>query len=361
MERKESNSGMLDMMIQPAFTVRDGMIDAINDAAKAYFLEPGTEISKLLTTGQTEYRDLSEGCLYLTLSVAGVPCGASVRRMEDFDLFTIEQESDQSELQAMALAAQELRMPLSNVMTVADQLFPVTDAGEDPDVQAQTAKINRGLYQMLRIISNMSDAYRYSQQTEPKMAVVNITGLVDEIFEQSAELLRHGGTELHFENLNQPIFGLADQEKLERAVHNIISNAVKFSQKGGRVDAKLSRRNNMLYLTVQDSGSGISGEMRGNVHTRFRRQPGLEDSRFGIGLGMVLIRGAAAAHGGTVLIDHPDGCGTRITMSLAIRQNTDNMVRASVMHVDYAGERDHALIELADVLPMSAYESQKIN
>ncbi len=361
MERKESNIGMLDLIVQPAFAVRNGVIATVNDAAKAYCLEPGTPISQLLTTGQTEYRELSEGCLYLTLGIAGVPCGASVRKMEDADIFTLEQEADQSELQAMALAAQELRAPLSNVMTVADQLFPVTEEGEDPDVKAQTAKINRGLFQMLRIISNMSDAYRYCQQTEPKMAVVNITGLLDEIFEQSAELLRHGGTQLCFENLKQPVLGLVDREKLERAVHNIISNAVKFSQKGGRVDAMLSHRNHMLYLTVQDSGNGISGEMRGNVHTRFRRQPGLEDSRFGIGLGMVLIRAAAAAHGGTVLIDHPDGCGTRITMSLAIRQNTDNMVRASMMHVDYAGERNHSLIELADVLPISAYESKKIN
>lgn len=361
MERKESNAGMLDFIIQPAFTVRDGVIDTVNDAAKAYFIEPGTQISELLTTGQAEYRELSEGCLYLTLSLSGVACGASVRRMDDFDLFTLEQESDQAELQAMALAAQELRAPLSNVMAVADQLFPVTDDGNDPDVKVQTAKINRGLYQMLRIVSNMSDAYRYSQQTEPKMAVVDITALMDEIFEQSAYLLRYGGTELCFENLNQRIFGLADREKLERAVHNIISNAVKFSQKGGCVHARLSKRNNMLYLTVQDSGSGISGEMRANVHTRFRRQPGLEDSRFGIGLGMVLIRGAAAIHGGTVLIDHPDGCGTRITMSLAIRQNTDNMVRSGMIHVDYAGERNHGLIELSDVLPGSAYESAKIN
>lgn len=361
MERKESIAGMLDMIIQPAFTVRDGVVDWINDAAKAYFIEPGTQITELLATGRTEYQELTGGCLYLTLSVAGVPCGASVRKMDAFDLFTLEQESDQSELQAMALAAQELRAPLSNVMTVADQLFPVTDEDDDPNVKAQTAKINRGLYQMLRIISNMSDAYRYSQQTEPKMAVVNITGLLGEIFEQSASLLRHGGTELCFENLKQQVFGLADQEKLERAVHNIISNAVKFSPKGGSVDARLSRRNNMLYLTVQNSGSDISGEMRGNVHTRFRRQPGLEDSRFGIGLGMVLIRGAAAAHGGTVLIDHPDGCGTRITMSLAIRQNTDNMVRASVIQVDYAGERNHGLIELSDVLSSCVYESQNIN
>ena len=117
----------------------------------------------------------------------------------------------------------------------------------------------------------------------------------------------------------------------------------------------------MLFLTVQDSGSGIAGEIRGNVHTRFLRQPGLEDSRFGIGLGMVMIRSAAAAHGGTVLIDHPQGCGTRITMSMAIRQDTDSMVRSSMLQIDYAGDRDHALIELSNVLPSTPYSAKKIN
>ena len=361
MERKESNSGILDLMIQPAFTVKDGIIDQVNEAAQQYFLESGTHIADLLLIGKSEYRELEEGCLYLTLSISGLPCGASVRRMDGFDIFTIEQEADQAELQAMALAAQELRAPLSSVMTVADRLFPVADEDDDPAVQTQVSQINRGLFQMLRIISNMSDAYRYSQQKETKMAVTNVTSLMEEIFEQSAQLLHHGGTELCFTNLEQSVFSLADREKLERAVHNIISNAVKFSEKGSRIDARLSRRNNMLYLTVQDSGKGISGEMRSNVHSRFRRQPGLEDSRLGIGLGMVMIRSAASVHGGTVLIDHPEGSGTRLIMSMAIRQDVDSMVRASTLQVDYAGERDHALIELSDVLPSTVYTAKKIN
>ena len=101
--------------------------------------------------------------------------------------------------------------------------------------------------------------------------------------------------------------------------------------------------------------------MRSNVYTLFRREPGIEDSRYGIGLGMVLIRSAAAAHGGTVLIEQSSERGTRLTMSLAIRQNADNMVRTNAFHVDYAGERSHALIELSDVLPLAAYESGLIN
>ena len=359
MEQKESNPGMLDLMIQPAFTVKNGIIEKVNEAGRKYFLESGMQIADLLITGKAEYGELEDGCLYLTLSVSGIPCGASVRKINGVDVFTLEQDADQAELQAMALAAQELRMPLANVMTVADRLFPVTEGAEDPAVAEQVAQINRGLFQMLRIISNMSDAYRYDQQTEPRMAVTNITGLIEEIFQHSTELLHYGGKELLFENTAKTVFGLADQEKLERAIHNIISNAVKFSSKDSQIRARLSRRNNMLYLTVQDEGS--TQPIQGNVYARFRRQPGLEDSRFGIGLGMVMIRAAAAAHGGTVLITHPQEGGTKLTMSITIDQDTEPVVRSYDLRVDYAGERDHTLIELSEVLPSCVYEATNIN
>lgn len=358
MEQQESTAGMLNLMVQPTFTVQNGVITLVNTAAEGYMLTPGMPINDLLYTGAEEYAAFTQGCLYLSLSIAGTPCGASVRRMENFDLFTLEQETEQAELQAMALAAQELRGPLSNVMSVADRLFPLPEEEERPEAKDQVAKINRGLFQMLRIISNMSDAYRYCQQAEPKLAVQNVTEVVGEIFEKAIPMLSHAGIGLTFTNLPRDIFSLMDQEKLERGIHNILSNAVKFSPKGSPIEAKLTQQGNRLYLTVQSSADG--NELRANVHTRFQRQPGLEDSRYGIGLGMVLIRSAATVHGGTVLMDQHQG-GTRITMTMAIRQDTGNLLRSGGFHIDYAGERDHTLIELSDVLPADLYTSKKIN
>ena len=71
---------------------------------------------------------------------------------------------------------------------------------------------------------------------------------------------------------------------------------------------------------------------------------------------MVLIRTAAAHHGGAVLIDQPEGVGTRITMTMAIRQSKQATLRSNVLRVDYAGERDHGLIELSECLPTELYE-----
>ena len=74
-----------------------------------------------------------------------------------------------------------------------------------------------------------------------------------------------------------------------------------------------------------------------------------------MGLGMVLIRSAACAHGGTVLAEQTDS-QARVTFSLQINQNPSNSVRSPILRVDYAGERDHRLIELADGLPSEAYK-----
>ena len=149
---------------------------------------------------------------------------------------------------------------------------------------------------------------------------------------------------------------ITDPLRLNQILLNILSNAIKFTPKGGTVTAKLTRSGRMLRLSVTDSGSGIAQSVRSSVFSRYLRQPALEDSRYGIGLGMVLIRTAAAHHGGAVLIDQPEGAGTRITMTMSIRQSKQATLRSNVLRVDYAGERDHGLIELSECLPTELYE-----
>lgn len=355
MEQINDVIAMLELMSQGAFCVQDGIITGANEAARKHAITAGNSVSDILLTGKQEYADFQNGCLYLTLNLSGVPCGASVTSVNGIHIFLLDQSDEQAELQVMALAAQELRQPLTNIMTVADRLFPLTGEEKDPQMQDQVARINRGLFQMLRIISNMSDAYRYSQDTAVFQQTRDIGSIINEVFQSVEPLIAHTGTQLNYTGLQESIYSLTDAEKLERAVSNILSNALKFVPKGGVIDARLTRKGNMLYLTVQDNGTGIPDTMRGNLYTHFRREPGIEDSRYGIGLGMVLIKSAAAAHGGTVLIEQSPDRGTRLTMSLAIRQDSSSMVRSRMLHVDYAGERDHRLLEFSDSLPADLY------
>ena len=356
MDRESNTLGMLDLMVSPGFCVKDQRITKCNAGALGLLIREGMDIMPMIAAGQAEYAEFNRGCLYLMLEVSGILIGASVSRVGDEDVFILDEESEQAELQAMALAARELRKPLTGIMAAADRLFPMTALEQDPALREQAARINRGLYQMLRIIGNMSDAGRYTATAAPRLETVEITSFMQEIFDRAGELIASLDLTLHFENLPHALYTLADGEKLERAIMNILSNTVKFTPAGGRIAAKLSRRGTRLYLTIQDNGEGIPEPIRGSIHRRYQRQAAIEDSRYGIGLGMVLIRSAAASHGGAVLIDQPEGSGTRVTLTLAIRQDTSGNVRSPLLRMDYAGERDHGLLELSESLPAELFE-----
>ncbi len=350
MEQSHNLSGMLDLIIRPAFAVKDGIIQYCNQAARQCMVCTETAIDPYLETGREEYADLNSGCLYLTLQVQGHSFGAAVNRMSSFDVFILDEEDAQPQLQAMALAARELREPLSNMMIAADRLMP---AEGTPNENLQM--LERSLYHMLRLIGNMSDAVRYAEQTAPRQELRDMTAVIGDVFEKAGVLAAHAGITLRFTNHPESIVCLTDTEKLERAVYNILSNAIKFSEKGSTIDAKLTRHGNKLYLTVCDSGSGIPDDLLGSVFSRHLRQPGIEESRHGIGLGMFMIRNAASAHGGTVLIEKGVEKGTKLTMTLAIRKDLKGNLASPRLRVDYTGEFDHGLIELADVLPPTAF------
>lgn len=358
MEQFQNALGMLDLMQQPAFCVQGGTIIRVNPAAAAFLIETGADVQPLLYTGAEEYASFSGGCLYLTLSIAGHRIGASVVRMQEFDVFTLEREEADVQLQALALAARELREPLSGVMTIADKYFSAAELNGKELEQAE--RINRGLFRMLRIIGNMSDAGCYSTDTGAQLEIRDISRVLNEVFHNAATLTARTDITLHYSGFPESVYTLVDAQKLERMVFNILSNSIKFTPAGGSVTAKLTRRGCRMYLSVCDSGCGIPENLRGSIFSRYTREPGLEDSRYGLGLGMVLIRSVAALHGGTVLIDHPQNSGTRITISIAIRQG-EAVLRSPKLRIDYAGERDHGLIELSDVLPPCLYDPEIVN
>ncbi len=334
----------------PGFAVKNHIITHCNQAAEALLLTPGTDVRELLMTGMEEYAALQSGCLYLKLKLSAKGWGASVTREGAHCIFLLDQEPEDSDLRSLALAARELRNPLSSLMIAADSLRRIS--AEDPQIQEQLARLNRSLHQMHRLVNNMSDACK-SNLLSPA-GVHDWDRCIHDIFEKIAAQLEETNITLTWQGLGEKICGLANPGQLERAILNIVSNSMKFMPEDGSIHATLTRQQNMLYLSIRDSGSGIAKNVLSNVFTRYQRQPGIEDSRFGIGLGMVLIRAAAADHGGTVLIDSPDGKGTRVTMTMAIRQNA-NLLKTPVIPPLVDGSRQ-VLTELSDSLPWEFYK-----
>ena len=350
MEQEKQN--LLEMIDRPAFIVRNGIIADCNQMAKNRQISIGTPITDFLPDGCAEYEELKNGVLYLTLQMDWIQCGATVVRQDTEDIFLMDRDADQAQLQALALAAQQLRVPLSNVMTLSDLLTPELVS----EVQKEkAAQMRKALFQLMRLITNMADAERYTGLDAPHFENTELCAFFREIVEKAAVTAEAADVRLHFTCPEKPIFTIVDRERMERALYNLLANAIKFSQKGAAVEIKLTGNKKTACLTVEDEGDGIASHIHGTLFHRYMREPAIEDSRFGLGLGMTMVRTTAAIHGGTVLLEQTKG--TKVALTMAIRKEAPGTLRTPTLRIsDYAGGRDLGLLEFSETLPVSAYK-----
>ena len=348
MEINKETLEMLDLMLQPAFLVQDGVIRHMNPAAAYLPLAEGQSILPFLSTAQEDYADFSD-FLQLQLRIDCQVMVASVLRRDYGDVFIIQLSTDAESFRILSLAAMQLREPLAGLTAITERLLPDSDP-------THASQANRRIHQIMRILSNMSDVTRFGNSEGYRPEYTEICGFLEEILEKADTLLESVQIRIHSQLPNAPVYTLLDREQFERAVYNLLSNAAKFSAAVAPIQVTLTQKGQRLHLSVT---ARTESAATANYYNRFLREPSLEDPAQGMGLGLVLVRCTAINHGGAVLIDRPDPLHTRITMTLAIRHSKDTFVRCPVLRIDYAGERDHGLFELSDVLPAELYRIDK--
>lgn len=346
---------ILSFITAPAFSVCDGKITHCNEAAQRLLVPTGIPVVTMLQHDGTEYTGFQGDCLYITLKHNNRTFSASVIPVDHNHVFILEEDRDRTELRTLSMTAANMRQPLCDMIATTTSITSTLDTNNDPKVRTQLQNMNRNLCRMHRMLCNMSDALQYADGISNNMVCQNIVSVVEEVFQKAQNLCKQSNIQLEYRVPDQSILCAIDEPLLERGIYNMLSNAIKFSPEGAVIHAELMQRGNRIYISVKDQGSGIPAPILSTIFQRYQRQPGLEDGRFGLGLGLVLVRCAARIHGGTVLIDRPEKNGTRITVSLPIQQNVSTMLRSDITRVDYAGGWDHSLLELSDVMPANLY------
>jgi CheY-like chemotaxis protein len=118
---------------------------------------------------------------------------------------------------------------------------------------------------------------------------------------------------------------------LQQVLWNLLTNAVKFTLKGGRVQVRLQRVNSSVEISISDTGQGISPEFLPYIFDRFRQQDNTQTRRHGgLGLGMAITRHIVELHGGTIRAESPgEGLGATFTVSLPVMIVYSEKPRAS--------------------------------
>jgi two-component system sensor histidine kinase MprB len=208
----------------------------------------------------------------------------------------------------VADAGHELRTPLTSLRTNLDLLLQA-DAAGGLDAGARAELMDDVRFQLEEMSNLVGDLVELARD-EPLRAVVERIDLA-EVVDRAVARARRRGTGLTFEVDTEPWWVEGESASLERAVTNLLDNAVKWSPSGGTVRIRL----NHGTLTVDDEGPGIAPADRAQVFDRFYRS---EESRSmpGSGLGLSIVRQVIERHSGTVRVDESDQGGTRMVLQI---------------------------------------------
>ncbi|WEK53579.1 MAG: ATP-binding protein [Candidatus Cohnella colombiensis] len=234
--------------------------------------------------------------------------------------------SEQGRKKLLAYITHDLRMPLSSMLgyveAVQDRVKPERNEQYLKYIQDNTIRINR-MIEELSFLSHLETG-----QVSYRMEPVHIAYFLRRFYEQYELVVRDAGLDFMLDigdaedqRPNFPVVEM-DAQRLEQALFNLVSNAMKFTSRGGlvRIALAVDEENHTRYaiISVQDSGTGIPPDQLEQIFDRNYRydRPGLEMGVEGSGLGLAICREIVQAHGGTVRAESDGKMGSIFYVSL---------------------------------------------
>ncbi len=229
---------------------------------------------------------------------------------------TDERAAERLKQEVVAMVTHDLRTPLT---TVQNYLQFLGD-GIYGDVSEKAAKYLPGALRsserMMRLIGDLLDIEKVkSGMMEMNRERISLQKVFESTVEQSAGYAHELGVSLRFEATNTMVN--ADEQMLLRILANLVSNAIKFSPKGGTVKLSVKSNNEVVTVTVEDQGVGLPPDMLDSVFDRFQQAPNQTSrTRGGSGLGLAICKALVELHGGKIWAESQLNQGTQFRFEL---------------------------------------------
>jgi signal transduction histidine kinase/ActR/RegA family two-component response regulator len=240
-------------------------------------------------------------------------------------------EADRRKDEFLAMLAHELRNPLGPIRN-AVQILKLVGAPDETAAQAR-AMIDRQVSHMARLIDDLLDVSRISRgKVLLRKERCDLTEIVRTTTADYRGILEATGLQLSVELPEQPFWIEGDRTRLAQVLGNLLHNANKFTDAGGKVSVRLTistqpppgldgqGAKEWAILSVRDTGIGMEPNMLARVFEAFSQADrSLDRTRGGLGLGLALVKGLVELHGGRVSARSDGvGCGSEFTLILPL-------------------------------------------
>ena len=221
----------------------------------------------------------------------------------------------------LATLAHELRNPLAPIRNGL-QVMKLAE-GDRMAVERSRSMMERQVEQMTRLIDDLMDLSRISQgKIVLQKARLRLAMVVQHAVETSRPLIEQQGHELVLDVPDEPIHVDGDETRLCQVFANILNNAAKYTDRGGRIRLGVEQQGSEAVVVVEDNGVGIPAPMLPKVFEMFTQvDRSLEKSHGGLGIGLNIVERLVEMHGGTIGVESDGhGMGSRFTVRLPVVQ-----------------------------------------
>ncbi len=220
----------------------------------------------------------------------------------------------------LATVSHELRTPLTTILGWANLLK--SGRVDEEMVLSALETIERNVKAQAQIVEDLLDVSRIvAGNLRLEMRPVELASVVTGAIEAARPAIDARGIELDFRfpTSNPPLIA-GDPLRLQQVVWNILSNATKFTPRGGRIGVYVEQHGAQVSLAVSDSGPGVPAEFAPHVFERFHQaDSSLTRRHGGLGLGLAIVRHLVEMHGGSVHLEPPlEGQGATFVVELPL-------------------------------------------
>lgn len=253
-----------------------------------------------------------------------------VKKLESLKQKILEREKmDLSKMQFFINMSHELKTPLNLIFTSAQLIENLYLKGKIYDDNGVLDKhINltiQNSYRLIKIINDLIDFTKmesgfYQLRLERK----NIVTLVEDITMSVANYAYNNGIDLIFDTNIEELNMLIDVNSIERIILNILSNAIKFTNAGGRIYVNLIHKNERMSITIEDTGIGIPKDKLAHIFDRFNEvNKGFIGNIYGSGIGLSMVKSMVNLIGGNISVESELNIGTKFTIELEINDKEE--------------------------------------
>jgi signal transduction histidine kinase len=220
--------------------------------------------------------------------------------LDNAQLFQTIREGERRKDEFLAMLGHELRNPLAAI-TNAGELTKLLEP-TDPSYEESLEIIRQQASLMKRLVDDLLDVSRItSGRVQLQRSLVNAGDIVKRVAEAHDVLFSSRGHKLNLEIPNGEVFLEADPYRLEQILSNLLVNAAKYTDRGGKVEFSVKREGPEVVFRVRDNGIGIGPDLLPNVFDLFAQaNRSLHRAEGGLGIGLTIVRGLAELHGGRV-------------------------------------------------------------